>query len=46
MLATKLAEFGYFFSFTKYPDEWEREQLKRQEWVFKPRRNPPVEVAV
>jgi len=34
MLRAKLAEHGYFFGFTKYPDDSERDRLRELGWAF------------
>jgi len=45
MLKAKLADQGYSFGFTKYPDDWQRDQLASLGWEL-PAKRKPVEAAV
>jgi Helix-turn-helix domain len=45
LLSTKMAEVGYAFGFTKYPDDFQRHRLEMEGWKFTSKRKP-IEVAI
>lgn len=46
LLRALLSQHGYSFGFTKYPDDWERNQLQRLGWELPVKRNSKIEAVV